>query len=73
MLMICKKKKITLKTTHEMPRNKIKKLNMCSALFPSDVETRIQKARGAFTILRKIWLAHYVNKDTKIKNCSMYM
>jgi hypothetical protein len=32
-----------------------------------DVETRIQKARGAFTRLRKICLAHYVNKDTKIK------
>jgi hypothetical protein len=31
------------------------------------VETRIQKARGAFTRLRKIWMAHYVNKDTKIK------
>jgi hypothetical protein len=66
MLMVCKKKKITLKTTHEMPRYKIKKLNMCSALLPSDVETRIQKAKGAFR-LRKIWLAHYVNKDTKMK------
>jgi hypothetical protein len=32
-----------------------------------DVETRIQKARGSFTRLRKTWLAHYVNKDTKIK------
>jgi hypothetical protein len=32
-----------------------------------DVETRIQKARGAFTRLRKIWLALYINKDTKSK------
>jgi hypothetical protein len=31
------------------------------------VEIRIQKAREAFTRLRKIWLAHYINKDTKIK------
>jgi hypothetical protein len=38
-----------------------------------DVETRIQKARGAFTRLRKIWLAHYVNKDTKIKLFSVYV
>jgi hypothetical protein len=37
-----------------------------------DVETRIQKARGAFTRLRKIWLAHYVNKDTKIKLFNVY-
>jgi hypothetical protein len=28
-----------------------------------DVETRIQKVRGAFTRLRKIWLAHYINRD----------
>jgi hypothetical protein len=38
-----------------------------------DVETRIQKARGAFTRLRKIWMAHYVNKDTKIKLFSVYV
>jgi hypothetical protein len=37
------------------------------------VETRIQKARGAFTRLRKIWLAHYVNKDTKIKLFNVYV
>jgi hypothetical protein len=30
-----------------------------------DVETKIQKARGAFSRLRKICLAHYVNKDKK--------
>jgi hypothetical protein len=28
-----------------------------------DVETRIQKARGAFTRYRKIWQAPYINKD----------
>jgi hypothetical protein len=38
-----------------------------------DVETRIQKARGAFTRLRKIWMTHYVNKDTKIKLFSVYV
>jgi hypothetical protein len=38
-----------------------------------DVETRIQKARGVFTRLRKIWLAHYVNKDTKIKLFDVYV
>jgi hypothetical protein len=38
-----------------------------------DVETRIQKARGAFTRLRKIWLAHYVNKDTKRKLFNVYV
>jgi hypothetical protein len=27
-----------------------------------DVEIRIQKARGAFTRLSKIWLAHYINR-----------
>jgi hypothetical protein len=31
-----------------------------------DVEIRIQKARGAFTRLGKIWLAHNINKDTKV-------
>jgi hypothetical protein len=36
------------------------------------VETRIQTARGAFTRLRKIWLAQYVNKDTKIKLVNVY-
>jgi hypothetical protein len=30
-----------------------------------DVETEIQKARGAFSRLGKIWLALYVNKDKK--------
>jgi hypothetical protein len=42
---------------------------------PKDVETRIQKARGAFTRLRKIWLAHYsyINKDTKIKLFNVYV
>jgi hypothetical protein len=38
-----------------------------------DVETRVQKARGAFTRLRKIWLAHYVNKDTNIKLFNVYV
>jgi hypothetical protein len=38
-----------------------------------DVETRIQKVRRAFTRLRKIWLAHYVNKDTKIKLFNVYV
>jgi hypothetical protein len=38
-----------------------------------DVETRIQKARCAFTRLRKIWLAHNVNKDTKIKLFNAYV
>jgi hypothetical protein len=39
----------------------------------NDVEIRIQKARGAFTSLRKICLAHYVNKDTKIKLFNVYV
>jgi hypothetical protein len=39
----------------------------------NDVETRIKKVRGAFTRLRKIWLAHYVNKDTKIKLFNVYV
>jgi hypothetical protein len=38
-----------------------------------DVESRIQKARGAFTRLRKIWLAHNVNNDTKIKLFNAYV
>jgi hypothetical protein len=37
------------------------------------VETRIQKARGAFTRLKKIWLTHYVNKGTKIKLFNVYV
>jgi hypothetical protein len=37
------------------------------------VETRIRKARGAFTRLREIWMAHYVNKDTKIKLFNVYV
>jgi hypothetical protein len=37
------------------------------------VETRIQKARGAFTRLRKQWLAHYINKDTKIELFNVYV
>jgi hypothetical protein len=37
------------------------------------VETRITKARAAFTRLRKIWLAHYINKDTKIKLFIVYV
>jgi hypothetical protein len=37
------------------------------------VETRIQEGRGAFTRLRKIWLAHYINKDTKIKTFNVYV
>jgi hypothetical protein len=37
------------------------------------VETRIQKAKGAFTRLKKIGLAHYVNKDTKIKPFNVYV
>jgi hypothetical protein len=37
------------------------------------VETRIQKARGTYTRLRKIWLAHNVNKDTKIKLFNVYV
>jgi hypothetical protein len=32
-----------------------------------DVETRIQKARGTFTRLRKIWMAHYVNKGKTVQ------
>jgi hypothetical protein len=38
-----------------------------------DVETRIQKAKGAFTRLKKIGLAHYVSKDTKIKLFIVYV
>jgi hypothetical protein len=38
-----------------------------------DEETRIQKTRGAFTRPRKIWMAHYVNKDTKIKLVNVYV
>jgi hypothetical protein len=38
-----------------------------------DVETRIQNARRAFTRLRKIWLAHYINKDTEIKMFNVYV
>jgi hypothetical protein len=38
-----------------------------------DVEFRIQKARGAFTRLRKIWLAHNVNNVTKIKLFNAYV
>jgi hypothetical protein len=38
-----------------------------------NVETRIQKARGAFTRLRKIWLAQNVNKNTKIKLFNVYV
>jgi hypothetical protein len=37
------------------------------------VETIIQKARGAFTRLRKIWQAYYINKDTKIKLFNVYV
>jgi hypothetical protein len=32
-----------------------------------DVETRIQKDKGAFTRLKNIWQAQYINKDTNIK------
>jgi hypothetical protein len=38
-----------------------------------DVDTRIQKARGDFTRLKKIWMAHYANKDTKIKLFNVYV
>jgi hypothetical protein len=38
-----------------------------------NVETRMQKARGAFTRMRKIWMTHYVNKDTKIKLFNVYV
>jgi hypothetical protein len=38
-----------------------------------DVGTIIQKARGAFTGWRKIWQAHYINEDTKIKLFSVYV
>jgi hypothetical protein len=38
-----------------------------------DVEIRIQNARGAFTRLRKIWLAHNINKDTNIKLFNAYV
>jgi hypothetical protein len=35
-----------------------------------DVESRIQKTRGAFTRLRKMWQVHYINKDTdKASQC----
>jgi hypothetical protein len=32
-----------------------------------------KKARGDFTILRKIWQAHYINKDTIIKLFNAYV
>jgi hypothetical protein len=38
-----------------------------------DEKTRIQNARGAFTRLRKIWQAHYKNKDKKIKLFNVYV
>jgi hypothetical protein len=37
-----------------------------------DVETRIQKARGAFTRLRKIWMSH-LNEDNKVKLLDVYV
>jgi hypothetical protein len=37
-----------------------------------DVETRIQKTRRAFTRLRKIWPAHYVNRDFFLRTFPHY-
>ena len=33
----------------------------------TDVHVRIQKARGSFSKLRKVWLSTLIRKDTKIK------
>jgi hypothetical protein len=33
----------------------------------ADVKTRIQKARGSFSKLRKVWTSTSIRKDTKIK------
>ena len=33
----------------------------------TDVNVRIQKARGSFSELRKVWLSTSIRKDTKIK------
>ena len=33
----------------------------------TDVNVRIQKARGSFSKLRKVWLSTWIQKDTKIK------
>ena len=33
----------------------------------SDVNVRIQKARGSFSKLRKVWLSTAIRKETKIK------
>ena len=33
----------------------------------SDVNVRIQKARGSFSKLRKVWLSTSIRKETKIK------
>jgi len=33
----------------------------------TDVNVRIQKARGSFSKLRKVWLSTSIRKDTKIK------
>jgi len=35
--------------------------------FNTDVHVRIQKARGSFCKLRKVWLSTLIQKDTKIK------
>jgi hypothetical protein len=32
-----------------------------------DIDIRIQKARGAFSRLRRIWQSTFIHKDTKIK------
>jgi hypothetical protein len=33
----------------------------------ADVNVRIQKARGSFSKLRKVWLSMSIRKETKIK------
>jgi hypothetical protein len=33
----------------------------------ADVNVRIQKARGSFSKLRKVWLSTSIRKDTKIR------
>jgi hypothetical protein len=35
-----------------------------------DVNVRIQKARGSFSKLRKVWLSTSTRKETKIKICN---
>ena len=39
----------------------------------TDVNVRIQKARGSFSKLRKVWLSTQIQKDTKIKIFNAYV